>query len=52
MHAVAEIDTESPPGAYRAANDPDASCAGCKQTTCQHPDMIYDGTIPLPEGWE
>ena len=46
MRATVEIDTESPPGAYRASNAPDATCAACKQTICHHPDAIYAGAVP------
>jgi len=37
----------SPPGSWRAAMQPDATCAACRQTECAHPDAIYQGAVPL-----
>lgn len=36
----------SPPGSWRAALAPDASCAACGQAVCGHPDAIYQGVVP------
>ena len=39
---------ESPPGSWRAAMQPGATCAACHQTECAHPDAIYQGAAPPP----
>jgi hypothetical protein len=39
---------DSPPGSWRAAMQPDSTCAACRQTECAHPDAIYQGTVPPP----
>lgn len=43
------IDTDSPAGSYRAALNPAASCAVCRQSVCDHPDLLYAGLVPAPE---
>mgnify|MGYP003722363385 CR=1 FL=1 len=45
-----DIDRESEPGPWRAARNPDATCAVCRQTTCSHPDLIYKGLVPARKG--
>lgn len=40
------IDTLSPPGSFRAALAPNANCAACRQSLCDHPDAIYAGVAP------
>ncbi len=37
---------DSPPGAWRAARDRSATCAGCRQSTCHHSDLQYAGLAP------
>lgn len=44
---VVTINTASPPGAWRSALAPGASCAACGQAECTHPDLIYQGLVPL-----
>ena len=40
------IDTLSPPGSYRAALAPNASCALCAQAIYSHDDLTYAGIAP------
>ena len=44
------IDTESPAGSWRAAIDPNASCAKCCQSVCGCPDLEYAGLVPSLDG--
>jgi hypothetical protein len=48
MSATLTID-DSPPGSWRAALEPNGSCAACRQRECSHPDVVYQGLVPLPE---
>jgi len=41
---TARID-HSPPGSWRSALQPDASCAVCGQSTCAHSDVEYQGLL-------
>ncbi|MBB3034020.1 hypothetical protein [Alteriqipengyuania lutimaris] len=43
------IDSESPAGARRAVHQPAATCAACRLTSCNHPDPVYKGIVPLRE---
>lgn len=45
MRAI--IDTDSPPGSWRAALAPNVRCKACGQAVCGHPDAIYQGIVPL-----
>jgi hypothetical protein len=40
------IDNESPAGAWRAALDPAAICAVCRQHECAHSDLEFGGLVP------
>lgn len=42
------IDSQSPPGAYRAALAPNIRCARCHQSVCGHDDLTYQGLLPAP----
>lgn len=44
------IDDASAAGAWRAALEPDASCAACGQSVCPHSDPEYLGIVPAREG--
>lgn len=39
-------DTTSPAGSWRAAIDPDSTCAVCKQRVCEHSDVEFQGIVP------
>jgi hypothetical protein len=46
------IDRESPPGAWRAALNPEVpSCKACGQSECEHADPVYQGISPAPGLW-
>ncbi len=40
------IDTASPPGSYRSALNPAASCKACAQSVCGCEDLVYAGVVP------
>lgn len=40
------IDDKSAPGSWRAALDPKAVCAVCRQQVCEHSDLEYQGVVP------
>lgn len=44
--AINEPD-DSPPGAWRAALAPAATCAACRQHVCAHNDLEYQGLVRL-----
>lgn len=41
------IDQDSPPGAWRAALDPNGVCAVCRQHECAHSDLEFAGLVAL-----
>ena len=48
--ATVTIDTDSAPGSYRAALNPEGPrCAACGQGTCTHSDLVFHGVVPPVE---
>ena len=45
---VVTIDTASAPGAWRSTLGGAITCAACRQSECDYPDLIYQGLVPLP----
>lgn len=44
------LDIDSDPGSWRAALNPAASCAVCRQSQCEHSDLEFGGLVPALHG--